>query len=106
MSAIRITLLSLAFIAVTAVFGWWGVPLLGLTWGIVGRSTARPALTAGTAAGLAWALILAWSAVVGPVGALAGKLGGIASAPGAVFVGLTLLLPVALASLAARVVRA
>ena len=105
MSAVRIALLSLAFIAATVVFGWWGVPLLGLSWGIVGRSTARPALTAGCSAGLSWALILAWSAMVGPVGALAGKLGGIASTPGAVFLALTLLLPVALASLAARVVR-
>jgi hypothetical protein len=105
MSPLRIAFLSLAFIGATFVFGWWGVPLLGLTWGIVGRSTVRPALTAGSAAGLAWALILGWSATVGPVGALAGKLGGITSTSGAVFVGLTLLLPMALASLAARVVR-
>src|SRR4051812_19379124 len=105
MSGVRISLLAVAFVAATVVLGWWGVPLLGIAWGIVGRSTARPAVTAGVSAGLAWVLILVWSAFMGPVGLLAGKLGGIASLPGAIFIVMTMILPVALASLAARVVR-
>jgi len=102
---LRVALLSLAFAAVTAVLGWWGVPLLALIWGIVGRGTRRPALTAGLAGAAGWAILLAWSATSGPVGVLAGKLGGIAGMPGGLFVGLTILLPFALAFVAARIPR-
>jgi len=57
------------------------------------------------AATTGWAVLLAWSAIVGPVGLLVSKLGGIAGMPGSVFVGLTLLLPFLLAFSAARAVR-
>jgi len=101
----RLVLLSLAFAAATLVFGWWSTPLLGLAWGFLGRGTSRPALAAGLAASTGWVLLLGWSAALGPVPLLAGKLGAIAGMPGMVFVALTVLLPFLLAFAAARVTR-
>ena len=101
--AVRLVLLTAACIAGTAALGWWAVPVIGAAWGLVGRGTARPILTVATAALLAWAVLLIWSALSGPVASLAATLGAIAGVPGAVFVILTLALPFGLAGCAAAV---
>ncbi|MBI4501489.1 MAG: hypothetical protein HY700_10040 [Gemmatimonadetes bacterium] len=98
---IRWLLLTIAFVLVTHVFGWWAVPLLGAIWGLVGKDTVRPAIMAGVAAASAWALLLGWSGLVGPVGTLAAQLGALAAVPGVLFVGLTLVVPFLLAGSAA-----
>src|SRR6266852_7908837 len=98
--ALRLVLLTTAFTLATVWFGWWSVPVLGVAWGLVGRG-GRPAVEGGLAAGAGWGLLLLWSARVGPVGTLAQKLGALAHVPGAVFIGLTLVLPSLLAVTAA-----
>ena len=105
MAAARFVLLTAGFALGTIVAGWWTVPVMGAAWGLAAARTWRPALTAALSAGLAWGLLLVWTALTGPAGKLASTLGAIAGVPGAVFVIATLLLPVLLAGLSARVVR-
>lgn len=103
MSLLRVLILAVAFGCATILLGWWGVPVLGAVWGVVGRSTRYPAVTAAVAAATGWALILVWTAAVGPLARLVEVLGGIAGVPGAVFVTLTLVVPAMLAGLGAWV---
>ena len=105
MAAVRFAFLTAVFAVGTMVAGWWTVPLFGAGWGLAAARTPRPALTAAVSAGLAWGLLLAWTAATGPVGKLVNVLGAIAGVPGVAFVIATLLLPVLLAGLAAHVVR-
>jgi hypothetical protein len=105
MALIRFVLLTAVFAMGTAVAGWWAVPLLGAAWGWTAARTRRPAMTAAIAAGLAWGSLLLWTASAGPAGKLVTMMGTIADVPGAVFVVATLVLPVLLAGLSARVVR-
>src|ERR1051325_10653139 len=95
--------LTAGFLLGTALFGWWSVPVLGLAWGIATRKTAWASLMAGCSAMVAWGLLLAWSAALGPVGILVTKLGSVAQVPGVFFVVGTLLLPFLLAAFAAAV---
>jgi hypothetical protein len=97
-------MLALAFALATAVFGWWAVPLLGAVWGGVAASTSRPAVAAGTAAGLGWILLLALTALQGPVWVLAQKAGGVLALPGWLFAVLTVGFAAALAGSAAAAV--
>lgn len=87
--------------AVTALGGWWAIPLLTAVW-VRGLppDTARATLCAvGAASG--WALLLAWDAAHGPVGTVARRVGGVFLLPGWGFVGLTLLFAALLAATAA-----
>jgi hypothetical protein len=68
-----------ATVAVTAALGWWGVPLLAAGWAVVRPEAPRPTLAAGAA--LAWAGLLGWRALTGPVSLLADRLAGILGAP-------------------------
>jgi len=101
---LRLSLLALAFALGTVALGWWTVPLLGLAWGIVGRGTARPALTAGVSATLAWGGLLLGSWVFGPIPLLAEKLGALTGLGGVTWVAVTILFPLSLAWSAATVV--
>lgn len=78
-------LLVAAFGAGTVVFGWWTVPVIGLIWGAIAPSRIRSGLYAALGAGVAWALLLSWTATQGPVGALARRISPIFSAPTILF---------------------
>jgi hypothetical protein len=88
-ASLRVGLLAPAFALATAAFGWWTVPLLGAVWGGVAAATSRPGVTAGTAAGLGWLFLLAWTATQGPVWVVAQRAGGVLALPGWLFVGVT-----------------
>jgi hypothetical protein len=103
-ASLRVGLLAPAFALATAVFGWWTVPLLGAVWGGVAAATSRPAVTAGTAAGLGWLLLLAYTALQGPVWVLAQKVGGVLALPGWLFAVLTVAFGALLGGSAAVVV--
>jgi hypothetical protein len=100
---LRITLLGAAFALATVALGWIAVPAIGLLWGLVARGTRRPALTAGAAALAAWAVLLAWTAVVGRLWALLDRLVGLFHVPGFGILIVTLALAGALAGLGAVV---
>lgn len=100
---LRLTLLAFGFALGTDVLGWLAIPILGLAWGIVGRGTARPALTAGLAAALAWTGVLLGSWVVGPIPLLAGKLGALTGLGGITWIAATILFPLSLAWSAATI---
>ncbi len=86
--------LTLCFGVATWVVGWWGVPVVGLAWGIWSSKNTKPpvaaGLTAATCAVVAWAALLAWIAALGPLPLLARTLGTVAGVPGAVLVAMTL----------------
>jgi hypothetical protein len=86
--------LTLCFGVATCVVGWWGVPVVGLAWGVwSGRNTKPPVaagLTAATCAVVAWAVLLAWTAALGPLPLLARTLGAVAGVPGAALIVMTL----------------
>lgn len=90
-------LLVAAFGAGTALFGWWTVPIIGLVWGTVAPSRIRSGMYAALGAGVAWALLLTWTATQGPVGALAARISPIFNAPTILF----FLIPPLLAALLA-----
>lgn len=100
--ALRIALLSAAFAVATLLFGWWGVPVVAIAWGTIAWRTRGTGLVAALAAIIAWAGLLGWSALRGPVGELASTLGSVMGAPGVAIVGLTLVFPAALAWAGAR----
>ena len=100
--ALRIVLLAAAFAVATVLLGWWGVPVVAIAWGFLGRESRGAGVGAGISALIAWAFLLAWSASRGPVGNLAATLGEIMGAPAAALVALVLIFPAALAWAGAR----
>lgn len=80
---LRVVLLAGAFALVTVALPWWSVALLALIWGWIAGAGSRP-MDAGVAAALGWAALLGVAAIQGPVGVLAGRLGGLFHAPAAV----------------------
>ena len=93
---LQLGLLSLAFSLATALFGWWSVPVLACFWGLYDHAENRPALVASFAAGLGWALLLAWTAIQGPVLLLSQRVSGVMGVPSATLIALTLMFPMAL----------
>jgi len=100
---LRIVLLGAAFALATVALGWIAVPIVGLLWGLIARDTQRPALTAGAAALAAWAILLAWTAVVARLWALLTRLAGVFEFPGVGILLVTLALAATLAGLGAVV---
>lgn len=94
---LQIGLLGLAFSFATAIFGWRAVPLLACTWGLYEKAGNRPALAASLSAGLAWALLLAWTAARGPMLLLSERASGVLAVPSLTLFALTLMFPMALA---------
>jgi hypothetical protein len=95
-----------AMAVATIAFGWWGVPVVGAAYGVSARHERASALVSGIAGMLSWAALLLWVATLGPVGTLAGALGGVLSIkPVGVYV-LTLCFPGLLALTSAMVSRA
>lgn len=93
---LQVGLLSVAFSLATALFGWWAVPLLACFWGLYDHAENRPALIASFAAGLGWALLLGWTAILGPMWSLAARTSGVMGVPSVVMIFLTLMFPMAL----------
>jgi len=80
---LRVGLLAGAFALVTVALPWWSVAALALVWGWIAGGTSRP-IDAGAAAALGWAVLLGVAALQGPVGVLAGRLGGLFHVPAAI----------------------
>jgi hypothetical protein len=93
--------LSAAMLLGTIGLGWWTVPLLGAAWGASRPEVRGLAVSAALAGALAWGVLLAEAALGGPVGELAGTLGGIFGLPGFLVILLTLVFPAFLAGSAA-----
>jgi hypothetical protein len=106
MFGIRLLLVSAAIAAATIAFGWWGVPVVGAVYGLLGREQRSSALIAGIAGALAWGALLVWVSTQGPVGTLAAVLGGVLSIKPVGVYALTLCFPGLLALTAAIVTRA
>lgn len=90
-AALRIALLALAFALATRVAGWWSVPIVAAAWGAMARGRAAAAREAALATAAGWALLLAWQATRGPLGALAARLAGVLGVPAPALVLVTLL---------------
>jgi hypothetical protein len=102
-SLLRLALLGTAFALATWEFGWIAVPTVGILWGFIASATRRPALTAGAAALIAWAILLSWTAFAGRLSALLERIGGILQVPGSSLLIATLVLAGVLAALGASV---
>ena len=74
--AFRTLVVSIAFVAASAI-GWWALPLAAAVFGAITYRDRGGAVVAGFAAMLAWAGILGYDAVRGPVGTVAATLGGV-----------------------------
>jgi len=61
--------------------GWWAVLAIGAAWGIVVRPDRSPGFGAAWAAAFAWALLLGWTAMQGPIGQLARRVAGTMGIP-------------------------
>lgn len=94
---LQVVLLSVAIALATTVVGWWAVPLLAATWGLVSKADERPALAAALAAGLGWVLLLIWTAGEGSIEALASRAAGVMGISVFTLTLVTVLFPVALA---------
>lgn len=90
--------LAAAFALGTIGFGWWSVAAVAVVWGLINPRGQRAVLVGTSAAILATAALLGWTAVVGTLPLLAGKLGALAGIPGIAFVVLALALPGVLAA--------
>lgn len=91
-----------ATIAIGTMFvGWWSVLLLAAAWGALSARIGRATIEAALAGVVAWAILLAVTALEGPVWYLAGNLGGVFQLPGPMVLLLTVLLPALLAGAAA-----
>jgi hypothetical protein len=98
---LRIMLLAAAFAIGTWIAGWWAVPLLGAIWGVLRRGMPRFG-SAFAAAAIAWALLLAYDGVRGPMDRLSTVMGGLFSMPGAVVLLVTVVFAALLAGCAAQ----
>lgn len=98
---VLVIFLTAAMLLGTIGLGWWTVPLLGAAWGASRPFNRGLAVSAALAGALAWAVLLAEATLGGPVGELAGNLGGIFGLPGSIVILFTLLFPALLAGSAA-----
>lgn len=98
---IRVSILLVAFGLATLFVGWWTVAVVGALWGLVAGRDTWPAYTAALAAGLSWALLLAWTALHGPVIDLAQRVGGVMALPALALFAVTMAFPMMLAGSAA-----
>jgi hypothetical protein len=90
---------------VTAIVGWWTVPILAAVYALIYPDRKHWLSTA--LAGLCgWGLLIDITWFQGPVFELAGKVGGALGLPGAAFVLLTLIFPALLAGSAAELAAA
>jgi hypothetical protein len=106
MFGMRLLLVTAAMAAATIAFGWWGIPVVGAIYGVLAREQRSSALLSGIAGLLSWGVLLLWVSTQGPVGTLAGTLGGVLSIKPVGVYALTLCFPGLLALTSAMVSRA
>ena len=94
----RVLVVAVAVVLVTVVFDWWAVPLVGAAWGLLAAPKTRPAIAAGLGGALGWLLLLAWTALHGPVPTLARRAGGVLEIGAWGLVGITVAYPLLLAA--------
>jgi len=86
-SAIRLAILTVAFVLITMAVGWWAVALVGVLWGwLAGSGIRYPRFLGAAAAGLAWLAILTVGALEGEGRALLTAVSGLFSVPAALVV--------------------
>ncbi len=88
--ALRVALLTAAFAVATMVLGWWSVAAVGLLWGAIAGPERQPVRTAAASAALGWMVLLAITALQGPVLRVADRVGGVLGVPWPVVVVITL----------------
>lgn len=103
---VRIVVLFMIVTILTIFVGWWTVPLVGAVWGIVAARETAPVMTAAAASGLAWAALLGWAAMRGPIVELSQAVAPILSLPNWGLMGVTVLFPMLLAGSAAMLTNA
>ena len=101
MSYLRIGVLAAAMVVVTILLGWWSVALVGVAGGLVSRPGRAAGVEAGAGAALAWATMLAGSAVTGPVWGVAERVGPVFGLPAPALVLVAVMFPALLAGSAA-----
>jgi hypothetical protein len=86
--------LTACFAAATIVAGWWGIPMVGLAAGVWaarhGSRLTGTASVAAVSAVSAWAGLLAWTAMRGPLSTLIATLGQLVGVPGSMLILLAL----------------
>ena len=97
----EIGVLAATIAVATAWVGWWTVPLVGAAWGFGRHGEGWPVATSAVSASLAWVVLLAFTALRGPVGTLSGQVGGVMGIPGWLLILVFLIFPAALAGAAA-----
>jgi hypothetical protein len=103
--AARVALLALAFGLGTWGLGWWTVPVIAVVWGAIAPRGDAPGRTAALAAALAWAALLGRTALLGPLGPLAAKVGAVFSLPGPVLLLIAIVFAATLAGAGAAATR-
>lgn len=73
---LRTLVVSLAFVAATAI-GWWALPVSAAAFGAATWRDRAGSIVAGVAAMVAWGVILVYDAWFGPVARVASTLGGV-----------------------------
>ena len=106
MQFVRLALLAAAFAVATFVLGWWAIPLVAAIYAVMSSAQRGSAVLSGIAAMLAWGALLAITAAQGPVGTLAGELGGVLKLSSIAVYAVTIAFPGLLAVSAAVVARA
>jgi len=101
---VKFGLLSLGYLAVTTVVGWWGLAAVGVVTGYVVGARSRAGWISAGAAATGSALLLVWNATSGPAVELAELVGGALGVPGVVLVVLTLGFAATVAGLSASLV--
>lgn len=102
MSFIAVPLLALVFASGTGIGGWWAIPVLALVWGSVARRVKGRVQVAMAAGALAWASLLALSALRGGmVGGFGARVAASLDLPAVVPALATTLFPALVAGLAA-----
>lgn len=91
------------FVAAEFVLGWWALPVVGLVLGLLAARQRHVGIRVGAAALIAWLALLAWTAQSGDLPAFYGSLAGSMQLPTIAVAGVTVLLPLLLGGLAARV---
>ena len=106
MLLVRLALLTAAFAIATFVLGWWAVPLVAAIYAVISSAQRGSAVLSGIAAMIGWGALLAITAAQGPVGTLAGELGGVLKLKPFAVYAVTIAFPGLLAVSAAVVARA
>jgi hypothetical protein len=105
MRALRIAVLTVLGAGATIVLGWWTLVVVGGLRGMPVLPRRGTAVEAAVAGGLAWALVLGWSALRGPVWRLAREVSPIFGLPPWGLLTVTLAFAIVAAGSAAMVVR-